>query len=311
MKDFLEKLKLYFVNDPNYWELSKNETEQTYIISFYPLSFRKRLYQNHYQHFDPNGIPLFHSKTGELVHFVTGMCSFVFAHWEEYLLTGDKKHTIHILNIAEYLLQIAENRKNGGLMLLDYESDKRDNGISCAMNQGEAISVMIRAYCLTNDIKYLNAAEKMAIPFLFPFGNEGVSGKLKQNGQIWYLEGGKTILNGHIYAIFGLQELNSILKSEWIKNLIDQGLNSIKNSINLFDNGYWSWYWLETPLYIASAMYHNLHICQLNALAKNVDSNIFESSSKQFAMYASSPANRIKAALIMFKAKARNRLKRK
>ena len=308
MSDFLQKFKMYWVDTPDYWKLTDSEKRSKYAISYYPLSFKDRLYQGHYLDFDAGGLPMFPSKTGELVHFCTGMCSFAFAHWEEFLNTGKQEHADHVIKVADYLIGMGEERINGALMLLDYDSDAKDNGIPCAMNQGESISVVCRAYCLTENKNYLEAALKMAIPFGFAYGHNGVRGKLLKNNASWYLEGGKMILNGHNYSLFGLADLVKISGEAWVKDHLNTGINSLIDSIEYFDNGFWSWYWVDKPLYIASAMYHNLHICQLQALYGISGNEKLLIHSKIFAAYAQSASKRAKAAAYMLKAKIKKKL---
>ncbi|MEO6490625.1 MAG: D-glucuronyl C5-epimerase family protein [Ferruginibacter sp.] len=306
MGDFFQKLKLYWKSNPGYWKLADTDKRSKYAIGYYPLSFRDRLYQGHYVDFDEIGLPMFHSKAGSLVHFCTGMCSFAFAHWEEFLNTGRKEHADHVIKVADYLLGMAEERENGSLMVLDYDSDEKDGGTPCAMNQGESISSLARAYCITSNAVYKNAALKMAIPFGYPYGHNGVTGNLK-NGTAWYLEGGSMILNGHNYALFGLADLFSISSEAWVKSHLDAGIYSLINSIEYFDNGFWSWYWLNEPLYIASAMYHNLHVCQLKAMAHISNSEKLALYASRFEKYAQSPLKRARAAAYMVNAKIKKK----
>ncbi|CAN5780806.1 hypothetical protein BH11BAC4_BH11BAC4_11570 [soil metagenome] len=308
MRDLLEKFKMYWVNDPDYWKLTDQAKKSHYAIAYYPLSFRDRLYQEHYKDFDEKGLPMFPSKAGKLVHFCTGMCSFAFAHWEEFLNTGKQEHADHIINVADYLISMGEVQENGSLMVLDYDSDERDNGAPCAMNQGESISVLCRAYCLTRNNNYLDAALKMAIPFGYDYGVQGVRGRLEENDAAWYLEGGKKILNGHNYALFGLSDLVSISQQQWVKDHLNTGIKSVVDSIEYFDNGFWTWYWINKPLYIASAMYHNLHICQLKALANLSGEKKLELYAEKFADYARSPFRRAKAGAYMLIAKIKKKI---
>ena len=148
----------------------------------------------------------------------------------------------------------------------------------------------------------------MAIPFGFNYGHNGVRGKLEQNNATWYLEGGKMILNGHNYSLFGLDDLVKISGDVLVKNYLDTGIQSLIDSIEYFDNGFWTWYSLNKPLYIASAMYHNLHICQLKALSAMSGSDKLSEWSDKFAKYARSPTKRARAAGFMLKAKIKKKL---
>ena len=308
MSDFLQKFKMYWVDLPDYWKITDPNKYSKYAISYYPLSFRDRLYQGHYLDFDAQGLPLFPSKAGRLVHFCTGMCSFAFAHWEEFLNTGKQEHKDHVIRVADYLIGMAEERLNGALMILDYDSDEKDKGVTCGMNQGESISVVCRAYCLTENKKYLEAALKMAIPFGYAYGHNGVRGQVEQNKAPWYLEAGKLILNGHNYSLFGLADLVNVSGEAWVKDYLNVGIRSVADSIQYFDNGFWSWYWLDKPLYIASAMYHNLHICQLQALSAISGNKKLTLYSEKFAAYATSPSKRARAGVYMLKAKIKKKL---
>lgn len=300
---------MYFTSNPDYWKLTKPDQLNRYLISHYPLSFRDRLSQQHYRHFDADGLPMFPSRTGELVHFCTGMCSFAFAHWEEYLNTNEQQHANHVVKVADYLIQMGELRDNGALMILDYDTDLRDNGRACAMNQGESISVLSRAYCLTGTEKYKTAALDMAIPFSFDYGDKGVTGVLPETNAVWYLEGGKMILNGHIYSLFGLSDLYKITGDEKVNELLETGIKSVAESIHLYDNGYWSLYWLNKPYYVASAMYHNLHICQLRALSKmSTDPQVFLFYADRFADYAAKAINRYRSAWMIGVGKVAKRI---
>lgn len=307
MRDFLEKFRMYWTGNPDYWKLTDPDKRSKFAISYYPLSFKDRLYQEHYKDFDSEGLPMFHSRAGKLVHFCTGMCSFAFAHWEEYLNTGKEEHAGHVVKVADYLIGMAESRSNGARMVLDYDSDEKDNGFTCAMNQGESISVLCRAFCLTGNETYRETALKMAIPFKYNYGSDGVRGFLAANNAPWYLEGGKMILNGHNYSLFGLHDLYKVSGENWVKELLDTGIQSVVDSIQYFDNGFWSWYWVNKPLYIASAMYHNLHICQLKALSVISGNGKLEAYAAKFARYAGSPVCRGRSALYMVLAKIKKK----
>lgn len=149
----------------------------------------------------------------------------------------------------------------------------------------------------------------MAIPFGYEYGRDGVKGYLSGNIAPWYLEGGKIILNGHIYTLFGLADLVKISNQDWVKDHLNTGIRSVVDSIQYFDNGFWSWYWVDKPLYIASAMYHNLHICQLKALADMSGDKKLASYSEKFASYARSPVKRLLSGGFMLIAKIRKKLR--
>ena len=307
MKDTLHKFAVYFTSTPAYWKLAPQEEVRNQQIGYYPLSFRDRLYQEHYVHFDAEGLPQFHSKVGNLVYFCTGLCSFAFAHWEEYLLTGKTEHASNVVEVADKLRSMAVEQVDS-LMIYDYDDEELTNPLPCAMNQGEAISVMVRAYSYTGLPQYKEWAEKLALPFDKEYGMDGVTRVLPKNQTLWFLEGGRFILNGHIYALFGLMELHKISATDWLSGLIENGTEAVQKSLSIFDTGYWSWYQLTPTKYIASAMYHNLHVCQLQALAASTGKEEFTDYAQRFANYAGNAVYRLWAGFMLVLGKVQMKL---
>ena len=301
MSDFLLKFRQYFTPNPTYWKLSDGIS--TKYAKVYPLSFKDRLFTGHYTDFDENDIPISPSKSGELVHFITTMTSYGLANWEMFLITNDRKYAEALVKVAKYLVNTVEHIDEVG-MLYDYDSDTRSQpGIPCAMNQGEAISIMVRAYSYTNDVIFINTAESLLNAFSHPFGKKGVT-QIIEN-KIWFLEGGKLILNGHIYAMLGLYDLFTASENKKAKLLFEEGINSVAHFLPSFDARFWSWYWMDHPKYMASAMYHNLHTCQLKILYNLSGENLFNEHAHKFEKYASKPTYRILSGIFLLIGKIR------
>ncbi len=305
MGDFSKKLAVYFSRRSDYWELQKKSSNR-YPISFYPLVFGPRIDQGHYEFFDEDGFPLFHSKEGNLVRFITGLCSYVFAVWEKHLEGNEDVDETIIIRIADYLIESTEEC-NGVKMIKDYPDDSRQGlGLSCAMNQGEAISVLVRAFSISRQSKYLEHALDLLKAFEKPYGTDGVS-EILSDKSLWYLEGGRKILNGHNYALIGIYELTKVTDSPLASELFQKGLNGLKERVEKFDLGFWSKYWLNKPTYVASAMYHNLHICQLEYLESFFHDKTIEREIRKFKKYQASFFGRMLAAMGIFVSKIRLR----
>lgn len=302
MTEALRKALLYFQPVKTYWKCTGALLDsKQLILGHYPLSIYPRIVQGHYPYFDKDGIPCFPNEQGHMIHHYTTMCSYALAHWEKLLVNKDSQSEKVIIKIADYLIKSAI-WKDEVALFLDFEDTNEDSGGSCAMNQGEAISVLLRTYILTNDSKYLNLAKSASKSFNYPYGEKGVTMNLADVG-VWFLEGGKYILNGHNYAVWGLYELNLMVESSETKALFDQGWKSVERALPLFDAGYWSWYWADEPRYMATIMYHNLHIVQLEHIAQVSGSEIIGSYARKFERYAANPVNRILSAATVFKSK--------
>ena len=68
-------------------------------------------------------------------------------------------------------------------------------------------------------------------------------------------------------------------------------------------SSYWSWYWANEPRYMATIMYHNLHIIQLEHLASVSGSEVIGSYARKFERYVANPFNRLRSAASVFKSK--------
>ena len=170
---------------------------------------------------------------------------------------------------------------------------------------------MARGYELTNNEDYIEFAEKIMLPYKFSVKDYGVRGKFEELEDVfWYEEiaeiPNKHILNGMIYSVVGLWEIYKI-KPQLIMadKLFHTGVKYIEKALHLFDTGQWSWYWVDEkdPNYIASAMYHNLHICQLRYLFSITGKSIFEQYAEKFEAYNKNPLNKISAGFILLKGK--------
>lgn len=133
-----------------------------------------------------------------------------------------------------------------------------------AMTQGEAVSLLLRAYQLFNDNGYLAAAEKAFNSFIkshITFYDD--------NRNIWFEEfptnPPSCVLNGYIFALFGIFDYYRVTEDKESLRLWNEGIKTLEKNIVLYDSGYWTRYDLLFKR-IASNSYHFLHIDQLNVL---------------------------------------------
>lgn len=305
MNHKFSKLALYFRNQ-KYWSLSNKDNCTIDTISgFFFLNLKDRLYDNHYDSFDEIGLPIRVVK-GEKSYNYTTICSYALANWHLYLETGENKHTIALFQAIDFLFKNHTLTDYGGVVF-------PFKGKLSAMNQGEALSVLARGYELTNNEDYIEFAKKIIIPYEFSIKDYGVKGKFKELKNVyWYEEIAqiphKHILNGMVYALNGLWEIYKV-KPQLLnaKELFDQGINYIEKALPLFDTGKWSWYWIDeaNPNYIASAMYHNLHCCQLRFLYSITGISTFKEYADKFENYDENHINKLLAGYSLLKGKIR------
>lgn len=158
------------------------------------------------------------------------------------------------------------------------------------MYQGQVLSALVRAYIITKDNSIYSRCEKIWNSFSPELGKK-YGFRFETDNELWFEEAPqlppKHILNGAIYAIWGIYDLmllkdDPCLKVEWEKSV-----NTIRNSLSGYDTGFWSYYDLAGNL--ASYYYHNkVHILQLRALYEQTSEALFKEYAEKWSCYSSS-----------------------
>nr|XP_057945171.1 D-glucuronyl C5-epimerase B isoform X2 [Doryrhamphus excisus] len=165
-----------------------------------------------------------------------------------------------------------------------------------AMAQGQAMSTLVRAYLLTKDQAYLNAALKAVGPYKVPSAQHGVKAVFL-NKYDWYEEyptsPGSFVLNGFIYSLLGLYDLSETAGEKLGREagqLFSRGMESLKAMLPLFDTGSGSIYDLRHFMLgaapnLARWDYHTTHINQLQLLASIDGAPIFRDVVRRWKSY--------------------------
>jgi len=163
-----------------------------------------------------------------------------------------------------------------------------------AMCQGQAISVLVRAFIASGENKYLAAAEKAVGVFNISSGEGGVRAVFMDQ-HVWYEEYPTNpptfILNGFIYSLLGLFDLKTVKKDSAAKQLYERGMVSLKALLPLYDSGSGTFYDLRHfTMKIAPKGarwdYHSTHINQLLTLATiERDSRILRETAERWRGY--------------------------
>ena len=109
-----------------------------------------------------------------------------------------------------------------------------------AMCQGQAISVLVRAYHQSGDEEYLRAALQATKVFSIPSSQGGVKAVFLDKYP-WYEEYPTNpptfILNGFMYSLLGLFDLKSVSSNHDVSSLYKAGLESLVALLPLYDSG--------------------------------------------------------------------------
>ncbi|KAF6023816.1 hypothetical protein EB796_017883 [Bugula neritina] len=158
-----------------------------------------------------------------------------------------------------------------------------------AMGQGQAISLLVRAYLKYKKPEYLAAAGRGLRIYQKLSTEHGVRARFLDKFN-WYEEYPTTpplfILNGFIYSLFGLYDLAQVSQGQTkvtAQQLYSDGMKSLKVMLPLYDSGKGTYYDLRhvtiplIPPNRARGDYHAVHISQLQYLGL-IDSDPYSTS---------------------------------
>lgn len=138
-----------------------------------------------------------------------------------------------------------------------------------ALPQAQVISAFIRAFLLTGDLRWKSLALDALPPLLTPKSSELVF----QTDEGPVLEEGPSdppshILNGWIYALWGLWEAKIALEHEGAGTTFELSLACLRRMLGAYDVGWWTRYSLYPHFLpdLAKPFYHKLHADQVEIL---------------------------------------------
>ncbi|WP_354637089.1 D-glucuronyl C5-epimerase family protein [Kitasatospora camelliae] len=163
-----------------------------------------------------------------------------------------------------------------------------------AMAQGLAVSVLLRAHAVTGERSFLDAGEGAAELMLRPVGDGGCA-DYDRHGRPFPEEcpsdPASHILNGAVFALFGLLELGRTRHRPAHQPMADR----LREALPDFDLGYWTRYDLRHSA-PATLAYHCLHAALLTAAGKVLGDPRWLTVAARWDGYTRSPAGRVRAA---------------
>lgn len=135
-----------------------------------------------------------------------------------------------------------------------------------AMTQGQGASLLVRAFAATEDARFLEAARRALALMLTPVSEGGVARTVPEGVILEEaaLRSGASVLNGWIFALFGLHDFLLARHDEQFASALNRTLDALCAWLPRFHGKWWSRY--ATDGTIASPFYHDLHVAQLAAL---------------------------------------------
>jgi heparosan-N-sulfate-glucuronate 5-epimerase len=190
----------------------------------------------------------------------------------------------------------AANPDDGGSLLWAYPSDAPKYGLQApwysAMAQGQAASVLARAYLLTGDVRYASAAKAAVRPLTQRSHGLVIVTRFGVVLEEYPSNPPSLVLNGWIYGLWGLWDVWHVLGDQPAADLFATSVDALERALSAYDTGRWSLYSL-LPVRggdLAKPFYHRLHIDQLEVMARLTRRGAFAARSAIWRSYDSKAA---------------------
>ena len=247
--------------------------------------------------FDENGIPI--NKTyidvadKDYVYFPISIGQMGLSVFHSYLKSKSKTDKERFLKFADWFMKNGQSDEKLGLRWLtdvSLPAYKNPGPWQSAFSQARGISILTRAYQLSNDESYATAAQEALKSFLYPVEQGGVTSFTKEGP--FYEEYTATVptlvLNGMIFALCGVYDLvRAFPENQTAKQVFDNGIKTLEKILPRFDMGFWSkydlceadWYPILNP---ATIGYQRLHATQLELLYIITQKEVFKTYAEKF-----------------------------
>lgn len=231
-----------------------------------------------------DGFPLRDQNREGLQLLPVTVTQMALGHYDCWLEDGDENRVEIIERCADWLCEQhgpCPGKMNGWSYGFDHGRLSIKAPFISAMGQGQGISLLVRAHKIVGKDRYLEIANDALQPFHHPVEQGGVTAFLP-DGDIVFEEYPCSpfshILNGFIFALWGVHDFGIYMKNEKALELAKAGLDTLAKMLPRYDVGYWSRYGLfpHPKPNVASPFYHELHIAQLRALHVVYPRDVFE-----------------------------------
>lgn len=242
---------------------------------------------------DENGIPINIIEGNKEVYFPISIFQYALGLWDLYLLEKSEEKKTQFIVICKW---ITDHQSEDGSWNCFGPIGYKSMTVS-SMGQGEAISVLLRAYLISKDDLWLNAAQS-AVEFMITDLNNGGTLRIEDDDIVFEeyadLEGSKkSVLNGWIFSLFGVYDYLKIKNDNKIRKIYNNSLNTLKRNLSCYDCGYWSLY--DRTGRIASPAYHDLHIELLTVLSDISGDDTFMTFAEKWKNYQKKKLKRFHA----------------
>ena len=275
----VHSIEKYFIELGNYDSHVNNLVDKNGILYRLPFSDKKKYIMK-------PGI--------DSLYVATDMSRSVINLYTDFINSKDSIKLAKIDLYSKWLLANASVKDDIAIWPYQFKFTKYDLDFDwCgAWALGNILSALSRKIALTNDSAYHNLGEMVVNTFNTKIESGGIL-YIDENNNYWFEEYPSIppshVLNGHINGLLGLYDFWRISGNKLAHQLFFEGINTVKNYLNEFDSGYWSYYDLQYP-YVGDYFYHKaVHIPQLKVLYQITKDATFKQYAEKWQNYFYEP----------------------
>lgn len=225
-----------------------------------------------------DSVPKSYVDTGEEIYFSISIFQYGLAAYDLYLQTNDSKYISKVINCTDWAVK--NQQSDGSWVTFAYQSK---NAPYSAMAQGEAISLLVRAFKITANEQYLEAAKKAKAFMLKSIEQGGTTRYVNGGIVLCEITTGPVVLNGWVFPAWGLFDYAKTFRDNESWNEWENTVTEMSKMLHVYDCGYWSMY--DDKGHIASPFYHKLHIAQLRVMYDLTHKKEFAEYADRFERY--------------------------
>lgn len=220
---------------------------------------------------------------GKFTYFPVAIFQYGFGCYDLYIHTNDERYIRKFMQCVEWTMEHQDEK--GRWNNFSHYCPETPYG---SMAQGEAASLLVRAYSHTKDQRYLDAAKRALDFMLLPIEDGGTTKYIDNDAFLMEYTFKGMVLNGSIFSWWGLYDfvLATGDNGKYMEAM-DKILKSLIKVLPLYKCTYWSMY-SEDGL-IASPFYHNLHVAQMQAMYQLTGERIFDEYAKKWERQQKNP----------------------
>jgi heparosan-N-sulfate-glucuronate 5-epimerase len=257
----------------NHITISCNSFDDSKKLGSYYLDMREAFLQYDagiFGDFDDTGVPMVGwGKNAKYSAVNIAQYGFII---HDIWLENKSDEYLSVMKACLKQLILLESKENDCIFWREMYASERYNlkvNWTSAMSLGECMSFYLRMYQITNESEILEKCHKIYNSTKVSVQENGVK-VIDEKGDWWLEEYPSTpssfVLNGFVYAIFGLVDYHRLTGKTQVQNDLEKYFQTLKNNIKKYDLGYWSIYDLHYKELVKYYYQKNVHVPQLDAL---------------------------------------------